>query len=145
MLWSGWGDPAKARELPDQIRTLLRDLMGVGEPVEAVALEEVRLPRPTLSPAALAELAAVVGAAHVRTDHESRVRHTRGKSTPDLMRLREGDASDAPDAVVLPAGHEEVLRVLEVCSAHRVAVVPFGGGTSVVGGLVAGRGVIALD
>ncbi|GAA2675735.1 FAD-binding oxidoreductase [Nonomuraea recticatena] len=145
MLWSGWGDPAKARELPDQIRTLLRDLMGVGEPVEAVALEEVRLPRPTLSPAALAELAAVVGAAHVRTDHESRVRHTRGKSTPDLLRMREGDASDAPDAVVLPAGHEEVLRVLEVCSAHRVAVVPFGGGTSVVGGLVAGQGVVALD
>ncbi|MEV2272179.1 FAD-binding oxidoreductase [Nonomuraea africana] len=150
MLWSGWGDPAKARDLPDQIRTLLRDLMGVREPAEAAALDEVRLPRVTLSPAVLAELTEAVGAAQVRTDHEARVRHTRGKSTPDLMRMREGDASDAPDAVVLPAAHDEVLRVLEVCARHRVAVVPFGGGTSVVGGLAVGgpaarQGVVSLD
>jgi alkyldihydroxyacetonephosphate synthase len=68
----------------------------------------------------------------------------------DLLRIRAGDASDAPDVVVLPGGHEEVLEVLRVCRARRLAVVPFGGGTSVVGGLVpeAGgefAGVVALD
>src|SRR5690606_14157635 len=63
--------------------------------------------------------------------------------------MRAGDARDAPDAVVLPGSHEEVTEVLRVCSAHRVAVVPFGGGTSVVGGLTPVRrgftGVVALD
>ncbi|WP_131763417.1 FAD-binding oxidoreductase, partial [Actinomadura fibrosa] len=89
-----------------------------------------------LSPDELAALAeAVGGAEHVRTDAEARIRHTRGKSTPDLLRIRAGETSDAPDAVVLPGGHDEVLAVLRACAAARVAVVPFGGGTSVVGGL----------
>ena len=77
------------------------------------------------------------------------MRHTRGWSTPDLLRLRAGDASDAPDAVVLPGPHDEVVGVLAACTAHRVAVVPYAGGTSVVGGLVAARdgfaGVITVD
>ena len=46
-----------------------------------------------------------------------------------------GDCEDAPDAVVAPAAHEQVLAVLQACSEAGVAVVPFGGGTSVVGGL----------
>jgi alkyldihydroxyacetonephosphate synthase len=68
-------------------------------------------------------------------DPVSRIRHTRGKSTPDLLRIRAGETADAPDAVVLPGSHDEVMAVLDVCAGHRVAVVPFGGGTSVVGGL----------
>jgi alkyldihydroxyacetonephosphate synthase len=67
----------------------------------------------------------------------------------DLLRLRGGEADAAPDAVVLPGSHDEVLAVLRACTAHRVAVVPFGGGTSVVGGLAPDRagftGVVALD
>ncbi|MEV4106202.1 FAD-binding oxidoreductase [Nonomuraea sp. NPDC049695] len=150
MLWSGWGDPAKARELPEQVRRLLRDFLGVRAPgTPAVALESVRLPPVALSEPLLGALAEVVGSAHVLTSHEARVRHTRGKSTPDLLRVRTGDGSDAPDAVVLPGSHDEVAELLRVCSAERVAVVPFGGGTSVVGGLAPARsgfaGVIALD
>ncbi len=83
------------------------------------------------------------------TDHETRMHRTRGKSTPDLLKLRAGDGSDSPDAVVRPGTHEEVAEVIEWCVAHHVALVPFGGGTSVVGGLVARRegyaGVISLD
>ena len=63
--------------------------------------------------------------------------------------MRRGDATDAPDAVVGPASHDEVLAVLALCAAERIAVVPFGGGTSVVGGLAPARagfaGVVALD
>src|SRR5690606_39295813 len=65
------------------------------------------------------------------------------------LRMRAGDGTGAPDAVVLPGGHDEVTRVLRLCAAERVAVVPYGGGTSVVGGLTAARdgftGVISLD
>lgn len=150
MLWSGWGDPARAAELPEPVRRLLGDLLGVRAPdTPAAALDEVRLPGTALPAPVVAELEEAVGAGHVRRDHETRVRHTRGKSTPDLLRIRAGDGSDAPDAVVLPGSHDEVLAVLRICAAHRVAVVPFGGGTSVVGGLAADRrgfaGVVALD
>ncbi|MEU7000468.1 FAD-binding oxidoreductase [Nonomuraea sp. NPDC046570] len=150
MLWSGWGDPAKAADLPEPVRELLHDLLGVRAPATpAAALSEVRLPPPALPGSALARLTGAVGAEHVRTGDETRIRHTRGKSTPDLLRIRAGDGSDAPDAVVLPGSHEEVLQVLRACAEERVAVVPFGGGTSVVGGLAAARdgfaGVIALD
>ncbi|MBW3641265.1 MAG: FAD-binding oxidoreductase, partial [Actinobacteria bacterium] len=90
-----------------------------------------------------------VGDAYVREDHRSRVRHTRGKSTPDLLRLRSGDGGDAPDVVVLPADEDEVVAVLRICAERGLAVVPFGGGTSVVGGLTATRAgretVVALD
>ncbi|MFI9390088.1 FAD-binding oxidoreductase [Streptomyces bauhiniae] len=148
MLWNGWGDPAKAAPLPDAVAGLLHDLLGVRpSPSTPVALSDLELPDPTLAPAALKDLADAVGSAdHVRTDSESRVRHTRGKSTPDLLRIRAGDVTDVPQAVVLPASHDEVLAVLRACAAHAVAVVPYGGGTSVVGGLAPERGeFIALD
>ena len=58
----------------------------------------------------------------------------RGKSYLDLLAQRAGDCEDAPDAVVAPADHEQALAVLQACADAGVAVVPFGGGTSVVGG-----------
>jgi alkyldihydroxyacetonephosphate synthase len=147
MLWSGWGDPERAERLPDSVMDLLRELLGVrGEPAQPVKLGEIEPPAPRLSARVLAD---VVGDAYVRTDDETRIRHTRGKSTPDLLRIRAGDAGAAPDAVVLPASHDEVVAVLARCAEHRIAVVPFGGGTSVVGGLAPETsgfaGVIALD
>ncbi|MFH8775260.1 FAD-binding oxidoreductase [Streptomyces sp. NPDC017958] len=148
MLWNGWGDPAKSAPLPDSVTGLLRDLLGVKpRTTPALALEDIDLPAPTADPAALKALAQAVGGEdHVRTDAESRIRHTRGKSTPDLLRLRAGDVSDVPQAVVLPATHDEVLAVLRACAAHSLAVVPFGGGTSVVGGLAPERrAFVALD
>ena len=132
------------------MRALLAQGLGVHEPrVPMVALSDVRLPASRLDPAAVAELAAVVGADHALSDDETRVRHTRGKSLADLLRLRAGEAADAPDLVLLPGSHDEVLAVLRICSERRIAVVPFGGGTSVVGGLepAAGgfAGVVAID
>ncbi|MBW8482468.1 FAD-binding oxidoreductase [Actinomadura parmotrematis] len=151
MLWSGWGDPAKAAPLPDAVTGLLRDLLGVRPSATPPArLADLKPPASRLPDAARAALAAVVGDAHVRTDDEARVRHTRGKSTPDLLRVRAGELSDAPDAVIMPGSHAEVQALLEACAAHRVAAVPFGGGTSVVGGLApegaaAFAAVVALD
>ncbi|MBV2354062.1 FAD-binding oxidoreductase [Streptomyces sp. J2-1] len=148
MLWNGWGDPAKAAPLPDAVTGLLRDLLGVTpRTAPALALDDLDVPAPVVAPAALAALAQAVGGdAHVGTDAETRVRHTRGRSTPDLLRMRAGDLTAIPQAVVRPGTHEEVVAVLRVCARHRVAVVPFGGGTSVVGGLAPEHDAfIALD
>ncbi len=149
MLWSGWGDPAEAVRLGPAVLGLIEQALGVRRPRPAVALEDVRVPPSQLGEGVHGRLAAIVGAEHVRADRETRLRHTRGKSTPDLLRIRAGEADDAPDAVVGPGAHEEVLELLRVCAEERVAVVPFGGGTSVVGGLAARRegfaAVLALD
>ena len=149
MLWSGWGDPAQARTLSPEVLELLSQALGVRAPAPAVEVSEVRLPAPRLGDGPAERLAAVVGADHVRTDDEARLLHTRGKSTPDLLRIRSGDAGGAPDAIVLPGSHDEVLELLAVCSRERVVAVPFGGGTSVVGGLEPDRegfaGVVAID
>jgi alkyldihydroxyacetonephosphate synthase len=147
--WWGWGDPAQVPVLPDAVQKLLVEGLGVRSADPRPELTEVPLPDVRIADEVRAELAAVVGEAQVSTDPETRIRHTRGKSTPDLLRLRAGDAGAAPDAVLTPGSHEEVLEVLEICSQRRVAVVPFGGGTSVVGGLApesdAFAAVIALD
>jgi alkyldihydroxyacetonephosphate synthase len=149
MHWARWGDPAEAAPLPENARGLVELAFGPAAEQPTVPLEQVRLPEPALGEDRLADLRRILGPDQVRTDHETRVRHTRGKSTPDLLRMRHGDGSDAPDAVLLPGDHDEVLAVVRWAGEHRVAVVPFGGGTSVVGGLTARRdgfaGVVALD
>ena len=144
-----WGDPAQAAELPDAARAALEMVGALGTAPPPVPVQDIVPPASVLPAAAMQALVDIVGGAHVHTDDASRVAHTRGWSAPDLLRLRAGNADDAPDAVVHPAGHDEVQDVLRACAAHRVAVVPFAGGTSVVGGLVAQRegfaGVISLD
>ncbi len=137
MHWSRWGDPAEAAPLPQSAFDLVDAFIGTTD-TPAVDPADVRLSDP-LAEDLLAELAAIVGAEHVLTDHETRLHRTRGKSTPDLLKLRGGDGSDSPDAVVRPGTHEEVAEVIAWCVGHHVALVPFGGGTSVVGGLVARR------
>ncbi|MFF9868839.1 FAD-binding oxidoreductase [Streptomyces sp. NPDC013953] len=148
MLWSGWGDPAKAAPLPGTVTGLLRDLLGVTPRDHGPAsIGDIPVPASPLTDATLRALAACLGdPAHLRTDAETRIRHTRGKSTPDLLRIRAGEVDDIPAAVLLPGSHDEVLAVLRVCSEHQVAAVPFGGGTSVVGGLAPERSsFVALD
>lgn len=141
-----WGDPAHATGLPDGVR----DLVGLVFPVrDTPAREDVALPAPRLSDELVAGLRAVVGDDNVVTDDATRRIRTRGKSTPDLLRQRAGDLGDAPDVVVRPGGHDDVVAVLAWAQANRVAVVPFGGGTAVTGGLVADpaglAGVLSLD
>ncbi len=147
MHWSRWGDPAEAGPLPESAFALVDAFIGTSD-TPAVDPSEVRL-SPPLAEGLLAGLGAIVGVEHVLTDHETRLHRTRGKSTPDLLKLRAGDGSDSPDAVVRPRSHDEVAAVIEWCVANHVALVPFGGGTSVVGGLVARRegfaGVVSLD
>ena len=144
--WWGWGDPAKSPELGPDAVALLREVVGTAEPAERVSLEEVALAEPRALPAALAE---AVGEHAVLDGREHRIRRAAGQSYPDLWRLRSGMLGEAPDAVVLPEDAAQVARVLEVCSAEGIAMVPFGGGTSVVGGVAPLRGshsrVIALD
>lgn len=144
---SRWGDPALAAPLADGPRGLVELAFGGLEATPA--LDAPPLPASGLAPDLLADLRAVLGDEHVLADDETRRLRTRGKSTPDLLRMRAGDLTDAPDAVVRPGSHDDVAAVLAFAVRHHVAVVPFGGGTSVTGGLAARRdgyaGLLSLD
>jgi alkyldihydroxyacetonephosphate synthase len=136
--WWGWGEDGHVVAMPDAAEALLREEVGLepGAPRRhPVSLEEVRLPAPRLPGAVRERLAAALGAEHVLDDREVRVAHSAGRSYPDLVRLRSGDGSSAPDVVVMPESAEHVRAALAACAEQRVAVVPFGGGTSVVGGV----------
>jgi alkyldihydroxyacetonephosphate synthase len=143
---SRWGDPAAATDLPDAARGLIEMAFGLED---RPAVTDVSLPEPAIAPALLDGLRDLLDAEQVLTDDVTRRVRTRGKSTPDLLRQRAGDLSDAPDAVVRPGTHDEVAAVLAFAVEHQLAVVPFGGGTSVTGGLVARRegyaGLVSLD
>ena len=150
MRWWGWGDPGHSAPPPAHAVAWLGSELGALEPARGpVRLEDVRLREPQL-PAGLRErLTGVCGEDGVRDDRHARVLRTRGKSYADLVRQRAGDCEDAPDAVVLPGSHEQVRAALAACAEAGVAVVPFGGGTSVVGGVEPLRGpfeaLISLD
>jgi alkyldihydroxyacetonephosphate synthase len=145
MKWWGWGDPRKRLELGADARAMLTAELGAAEPSARAELDEVQMPEPRPLPDAIAGAAA--GAA--LTGREDRVRRATGKSYPDLFRARSGRLEAAPDAVIAPGSPDQVGAVLEAAAASGVAVVPFGGGTSVVGGVDPLRGphdaAIALD
>lgn len=150
MAFNLWGTPDEARPLSPGIRRMLASLLGVdASRVRRVAAADVRLSDPRLSAEDIAALGALVGPDHVTCDRDQRMPRARGKSSLDLLEWREGGVVSAPDAVVAPGTEDEVLALLEWASAEGVAVVPFGGGTSVVGGLTpldgGFRGVISLD
>jgi alkyldihydroxyacetonephosphate synthase len=151
MRWWGWGEDGHDAPLSATAQALLAAELG---PLPAghrdpVALDDVRLSASALPASARERLVSAVGAEHVCDDRFSRVTHAAGRGYHDLVRLRAGDAEGAPDAVVYPGSAEDVAAVLRACADEQVAVVPFGGGTSVVGGVEPFRGrfpaVVALD
>ena len=145
--WTTWADDQPT--LSRATLAMLEDAVGALTPVPAAPIESARLAPSGLPTSALARLTEVLGADGVLTDDRSRAEHSGGQSYVDIVRRRHGDASAAPDAILLPADAAAVARAIKVCSDEHVAVVPWGGGTSVVGGLDSLRGdcvaVVALD
>ncbi|WP_369677296.1 FAD-binding oxidoreductase, partial [Mycobacterium malmoense] len=150
MKWDAWGDPAAAKPLSDGIRALLKQAVGLEDSKESqLDADEVRLRPSALAQADRDALAGIVGAEYCRTADRDRLLHAGGKSTLDLLRRKDTGVQDAPDAIVLPGDEDAVAAILRHCSERRIAVIPFGGGTSVVGGLDPTRGgfeaVVSLD
>ncbi len=145
--WWGWGDPAIAPQLDAEAIAVLGERIGELEPWPlARRLEDFALPQPESLPPALLD---AVGAENVFASAGDRLRHSSGRGYADLARMRGGSLEAAPDAVLLPTDAAALRRVLDVCASEGIAVVPFGGGTSVVGGVEPLRGahqrLISLD
>ena len=124
--WNGWGDSAQDFPLTDDARGFLRQRLGEPRPVHDATLEAALRAVP---PSRLA------GSKLFATDPEVRLRHARGQSFPDWLALRSGVAGPFPDAVALPTTHDEVAAALDEARRRGATVIPYGGGTSVVGHL----------
>ena len=133
----GWGyeDEQPSREELRGAAALLTDRIGFGstEPEDPVPLSAIELPAPRLAPPpALEPICA--------TDDYERVLHCYGRSYPDVVRAFRGRFDHPPDVVVHPRNERELQAALDWALAAGAAVIPFGGGTSVVGGVEAGAG-----
>ncbi len=104
--------------------------LGFGDAdVEApVALEDVELPPPRLEPPA--SLASICS-----SDTYDRAAHALGKAYRDVVRGFRGQFDHPPDVVAYPQDEEDVERLLSWSADTGAIAVPFGGGTSVVGGV----------
>ena len=122
--WNGWGDEATTYPLPGSAARYLADLVGEGLHLQDVPLAQ-----------ALQAVPAAILAPHplISTDAEERLRHARGQSLPDWIALRSGQIRTFPDGVAYPASDVDVRSLLDYARRTGVKLIPFGGGTSVVG------------
>ncbi len=134
-----WGFEGERYEPSPALLAWLSERLGPAKPLARVDPAGIVLPRRRKFPRFVSR---------VSTDADDRLAHARGQGLPDLLRLRAGQVSAAPDAVVRPAHDGEVATTLAACARAGVRVVPWGGGTSVTGGVNTPPGdapAIALD
>lgn len=124
--WNGWGmeNSEYTTEFGDSALQMLDTLIGSAPPLPCADLKQViaKVPATRLPEHPLVEL-----------DGETRVRHARGQSMPDVLSLRSGEVDTFPDGVAFPRSSHEVRELLQYAEKNEIAVIPYGGGTSVVG------------
>ncbi len=141
--WNGWGATGVVGPISEPGMALLAETVGPAS-------------RPT--DAALADVLAAVAPSRVRgsdadgiglsLDPEDRIRHARGQSLPDWIALRSGRLPAVPDAVARPVDAAGVRELFRRATRAGWRCIPFGGGTSVVGGVTTQPGdrpVVAID
>ncbi len=122
--WNGWGDQTLTYPLPPSALCFLEEILGWGTPPQDATLADVlravppsRLPvHPLVTP-----------------DVEVRLRHACGQSLPDWVALRSGHIPAFPDGVAFPSSEEEVAQLITFAVRVGAHLIPYGGGTSVVG------------
>ena len=133
----GWGREGEGLTAEEEAFVLSRAEARFGtalkESATAPRLDEIRLPAPRVSaPASLP---------FCTTEHYDRAAHTYGKSYPELARGLARDYANAPDVVAYPRDEQEIAAVLDWAGSADATVTPFGGGSSVCGGVEPHRGV----
>jgi alkyldihydroxyacetonephosphate synthase len=154
MKWWGWGlegESFDGVERPGLWRYVAQNLgiAGDGELRPPVALDSLALPTPNENAAFVAAIGERLGADALITTPAQRVIHAYGKSFRDLLRLRTGTLTSAPDAVVYPENEAAVIALVEAANRYGVVLIPFGGGSNIAGCLerLAGeaRMVVSVD
>jgi len=152
--WWGWGDVRKTYDLTRRhdFWPHLRSRLNIpDQPIlPPPSMEEINISASRLSQAVLEQLKNYLPAAKIDLSKETRLSHTYGKSYHDLIRIRRRIFPQAPDAVLFPGNEKELEKIVAWAAENEIALVPWGGGTSVVGGVEATvsenqKGLVALD
>ena len=125
--WNGWGDDTIQYPLSPRALTFLRETVGEAEPPRDASLAKVLV---TIPPSRLRDLP---GNGLIQADERDRLRHARGQSLPDWVALRSGRIAAFPDGVAYPLSAGDVAKLLDFAARVDARVIPYGGGTSVVG------------
>ena len=139
MKWFGWGDykitfPVAEKPLLWPWIEKKLNMQGITATLP-VSKDQVTLPTPFLNPAFVSGLEEALNPDQFSTDDNERLHRCYGKSYPNLVWARKGYIAQAPDMVVLPRSHDDVVKIVELANKHNVCLVPFGGGTNIVGGV----------
>jgi alkyldihydroxyacetonephosphate synthase len=142
MKWWGWGEEGESFPLPDPegFWAYVRNRLGeTRESPRIESLEKADIRPSRLEKRDLEALRRAAGDGTFVTEAPVRAQYSFGKGYCDVVRLRRGEVTNPTDAVVWPETEEQVAAVLDAAAERGIAVVPFGGGTSVVGGLEAAQ------
>lgn len=124
--WNGWGDDATAHPITDAARVFLRARIGEGTaPRDTTREEALRAVGPSR----------IRGTTLFNDDAALRLDRSRGQSFPDWIAMKSGRMGPVADAVALPRTHEDVAAAVAEAGRIGAIIVPYGGGTSVVGHL----------
>ena len=124
--WNGWGRDSEERPLSERTRRYIADRIGVPVPTRSASREAaLQAVGPSRLPAAT----------HFYTDAATRLDRAFGQSTPDWIALRSGRVAACADGVAFPDSHEAAVAALDEARRLGAIVIPYGGGTSVVGHL----------
>jgi alkyldihydroxyacetonephosphate synthase len=152
--WWGWGAEGILFSFADKPKfaPFVMDVLGVDvtKPAPRVAeLSSFEIPSSQLSDGLRAALVTALGEDYVVDDDEYRVIHAFGRGVRDLVRVRRGQFGRVPDAVVYPGDENEVVAIVAAAVTHNAVVIPYGGGSNIVGALEAvpteTRQVISID
>ncbi|MBM3285570.1 MAG: FAD-binding oxidoreductase [Candidatus Aminicenantes bacterium] len=122
--WNGWGSDAVDFPVPPAAQAYLAEAIGPAEPGPSAEFEKVirRVPASRLP-----------DHPQINRDPDVRLRHARGHSLPDWISLRYGTVESFPDGMSRPASEEDVEKIIALASKAGACLIPYGGGTSVVG------------
>jgi alkyldihydroxyacetonephosphate synthase len=152
--WWGWGAEGIQFSFADKPKfaPFVIDVIGVDvtKPAPRVAeLSSFDIPTTQLSADLRAALVDAIGEEYVVEDDEYRVIHAFGRGVRDLVRVRRGQFGRLPDAVVYPGDEDDVVGIVNAAVAHDAVVIPYGGGSNIVGALEAvpteTRQVLSID
>jgi alkyldihydroxyacetonephosphate synthase len=122
--WNGWGEDHTVYAITDQAKAYLANQLGEGDRIPDASMEETITSMPASRlPSSLL----------FYSTPEIRLHHARGQSLPDWIALRSGRIISFPDGVAFPTSSEDIQALFTFASGQNTRLIPYGGGTSVVG------------
>ena len=142
MKWWGWGHPDftfPMDQKPD-LWPFISKMAGLNLTPDTnktlpVLEENIQLHAPEINQDFLSKISKILQDNQISTSKMDRILHSYGKSYPDLYYARQGNFQNAPDMILYPQCHDDVEKIISIATQCEVSVVPFGGGTNIVGGV----------